>query len=127
MTSRLQSHVHAGHDWRYYASRPVFMMFAAIVVYVLSFGPIWNLTTAKIGPGGMRPAKLPKCADAVNTVYAPLIHVLVTPPHGMPCKALSWYIRLCDLGPSIELDYGDPKKVEAEMNEALAKIKNEIR
>lgn len=45
----------------------------------------------------------------------------------MPCKALSWYIRLCDFGPSMELDHGDPKKVEAEINEALAKMKKEIR
>lgn len=56
------------------------MLFAAVAVYVLSFGPLWNLTTTKMGHGGMRPAKLPNCADAVNTVYAPLIHVLVTPP-----------------------------------------------
>jgi hypothetical protein len=96
-----------------------------VAVYVLSFGPIFNLTTARIGKGYMRPAKIPNWANTVNTVYWPLVHVLAGHPQGMPYKALAWYVRRCDFGPSMELDHGDNKDVEAAIEAVAAKIEKE--
>ena len=101
------------------------MLSGAIAVYVLSFGPIFNLTTTKIGQGYMRPAKFPNWADTVNTVYSPLVHVLAGHPQRMPYKALAWYVRLCDFGPSTELDHGDDKDLEAAVEAMVAKLKKE--
>jgi hypothetical protein len=125
VTSNPQPLAPEARDWRHYGSRTALMLSATIAVYVLSFGPIFNLTTTKIGKGYMRPAKFPNWADTVNAVYSPLVHVLAGHPQRIPYKALAWYVHLCDIGPSMELHHADDKDVEAAVQATAAKLKKE--
>jgi hypothetical protein len=82
MTSNSQTAALGAPGWKRYVSRTAITLFATVAVYVLSFGPIFNLTTTKIGKGYIRPARFPNWADTVNTLYSPLVHILAGHPQG---------------------------------------------
>jgi hypothetical protein len=114
-----------GHSWLCCVG---LVLFSAAVVYVLSFGPAFTLSTTQKCAGYDRPALCPRLAATVNAVYHPLFLVLAGGAGSTPRDALARYVHLCDLR-----EYGaapwetDMNKVESSVNEAVEKLKARLR
>jgi hypothetical protein len=86
-----------------WASRFALMLFAAIVIYILSFGPITRLTSTVIdgSGGGMRVARqapFPGWCRWTHVVYRPLLAVEGGQAGPLPRHVLSWYVNLWMFG-----------------------------
>jgi hypothetical protein len=103
MDANIQPTASARRSWMDILSYWACGIFAAAVVYVLSFGPISRLTSTVIyGSGGgfrvARQAPFPGWCRWTTVVYRPLLAVQGGQAGPLPRKVLSWYVNLWMFG-----------------------------